>query len=238
MNSPCRGFSTLLRAALGAQWAHLHPDIRARFTLAPGATRQRFTGNMSEIDRSFIGGLIARLIAFMRVLPAVRARDVPFEFNLAPAPVSASNAAVGWFKQRLYHFNDGDFEFRSIMSTARNGDLIEQFAYGLGMKIKLGAEGDHGERLTFRDDGYFLRLGARRLPIPRWLCVGRFTLTHHNIDREHFTVDIRIEHPLCGPLFYQAGSFTQAPAMSPARAATNVSARDKAYSAVRDTACW
>lgn len=68
------------------------------------------------------------------------------------------------------------------------GDLIEQFAYGLGMKIKLG-------------------------------------------------VEIRIAHPLCGRLFYQAGSFKQAHLRLSAQAA-NVSARDKACSAVRDTACW
>ena len=240
MNNPCRGFSTLLRAALGAQWAHLHPDIRARFTLAPGATRQRFTGSMREIDRSFIGGLIARAIAFMRVLPPDRARDVSFEFNLSLAPMSASNSAAGWIKERLYHFDDGDFEFRSIMSITRNGDLIEQFAYGLGMKIKLGAEGNNGDQLTFRDDGYFLRIGSLRLSIPRWLAVGHFTLTHQNIDRNHFTVDIRIAHPLFGRLFYQVGSFKQAPLASsaPSAAATDVSARDKAYSVVRDTTCW
>lgn len=68
------GFAALLRVSLGARWEHLHPDIRARFTPAPGASRQRFTGSMSGIDRSVIGWLIARVIAFVRVLPAVRVR--------------------------------------------------------------------------------------------------------------------------------------------------------------------
>ncbi len=209
------GFAALLRVSLGARWEHLHPDIRARFTPAPGASRQRFTGSMSGIDRSVIGRLIARAIAFVRVLPAVRARDVPFEFNLAPA------LGAGWIKERPYHFDrnqGGRFEFRSIMSIARNGDLIEQFPYSLGMKIKLSVEGDQGDKLMFRDDGYFLRVGRWRLPLPRWLAVGRFTLTHRNIDRERFTVDISIDHPLFGRLFYQAGHFRQAPvapALSP-----------------------
>ena len=219
MKKTPHGFAALLHAALGTQWQHLHPDIRARFTPAPGASRQRFTGSMSEIDRSFIGWLIARAIAFVRMLPAVRARDVPFEFNLTPAP------GAGWFKERLYYFDHDDggrFKFRSIMSIARNGDLIEQFPYGLGMKIKLGVEGNQGDKLMFRDDGYFLRVGRWRLPLPRWLSVGRFTLTHRNIDRERFTVDISIDHPLFGRLFYQAGNFRQAPAALTPSPAPNV----------------
>ena len=203
MNIPLNGLAALLRASLGPRWEDLHPDIRARFTMPPGEMRQTFTGTMSEINRSAIGWLIARLIAFVHVLPAVRARDVPFEFNLSPAQ------NTGWIKERLYHFNDGRFEFRSVMSLTRNGELIEQFPYGLGMKIKLGAEGNAGDKLYFRDDGYFLRIGKRRILLPRWLGVGRFTLMHQNIDRENFTVEIRIDHPLFGRLFYQHGVFKQ-----------------------------
>ena len=231
-NTP-NGFAALLRRALGTQWQHLHPDIRARFTPAPGATRQRFTGTMSKIDRSFIGWLIARAIAFMHVLPAVRARNVPFEFNLSPAQDD------GWHKERLYHFRDGRFEFRSIMSIARNGDLIEQFPFGLGMKIKLGAEGDNGDTLYFRDDGYFLRIGkgdAWRLPLPRWLTVGRFTLAHKNIDRENFTVEINIDHPLFGRLFYQYGAFSESPACGAAFAPVAVAAEPAPPARCPDTA--
>jgi len=219
MDTSLHGLAQLLRASLGARWLELHPDIRARFTLAPGATRQSFAGTMNQIDRSAIGWLIARLIAFVRVLPTARARDVPFEFNLSPAP------GAGWIKQRLYHFSDGRFEFRSVMSLTPNGELIEQFPYGLGMKIKLGAEGNHGDTLYFRDDGYFLRIGALRIPLPRWFGVGRFTLMHQNIDRENFIVAISIDHPLFGQLFYQRGAFT------PARVASHTTPRTLALPA-------
>ena len=230
MNKPPHGLAALLCRSLGADWKRVHPHIRARFTLAPGATRQRYTGTMSEINRSPIGWLIAHLIAFVHILPTARARDVPFEFNLSPAP------GAGWIKERLYHFHQGNnrrFEFRSVMSIARNGELIEQFPYGLGMKIKLVA-GDN--TLYFLDDGYFLRIGTLRLPLPRWLTVGRFTLTHRNIDREHFTVAISLDHPLFGRLFHQVGSFRQSPVTRPT--ATAVSAPEKAHTAVPGTAYW
>ena len=225
MDESLKGLAAVLRTALGARWQHLHPDIRARFTLAPGATRQSFTGTMREIHRSRIGWLIAHLIAFVRILPTVNARDVPFEFNLSPT------AGSGWIKERLYRFSDGCFEFRSVMSIAPDGDLIEQFPYGLGMKIQLGAEDN---KLYFRDDGYFLRFGALRLPLPRWLTVGRFTLMHQNIDHEHFIVEIRLDHPLFGRLFYQVGDFIQSPVV---RSSTRrFSAPDKARRAAPGTA--
>jgi hypothetical protein len=208
MKIASNGLAGLLRAALGARWQQLHPQIRARFTLAPGKTQQSFAGSMSQIDRSACGWVIAKLIAFVRILPSQRARHVPFEFNLRPAQRDISG---GWIKQRIYRFRGGDFEFRSVMRIAPNGELIEQFPYGLGMKIRLGAEGHNGDTLMFRDDGYFLRLGQFRLPLPRWLTVGRFTLAHKNIDREHFSVEISIDHPLLGQLFYQYGRFRESP---------------------------
>src|SRR5689334_21439128 len=100
MDASLHGLAALLRTALGERWKDLHPDIRVRFTLTPGETRQTFTGTMSVVDHSALGWLIAKLIAFVRILPATRARNVPFEFNLSPAP------QTGWIKERLYRFRD------------------------------------------------------------------------------------------------------------------------------------
>ena len=168
-----------------------------------------------------MGWLVAKLIAFIRILPATRARDVPFEFNLRPA--DSNNLSTGWIKERLYRFANGIFEFRSVMNIADNGELIEQFPFGLGMKIKLSAEGKNGDTLYFRDDGYFLKLSFAkfphktwRMPMPRVLTVGRFVLAHKNIDRERFTVEIALDHPLLGRLFHQYGEFREQP---PANAA-------------------
>lgn len=241
MKPPLHGLAAVLRASLGAHWNTLHPDIRARFTLTPEAARQSFTGTMSEVHRSRVGWLIAKLIAFVRILPSVRARNVPFEFHLTPAP----NA--GWVKERLYHFADGRFEFRSVMRVEDNGELVEQFPYGLGMNIKLGAEGADGDTLYFRDDGYFLRVSGFRLPLPHWLTVGRFTLAHHNIDSERFTVAISLDHPLFGRLFFQHGVFSEslacvtASAPMAAAALTGAVARaacpDRAHTAAPGLAC-
>lgn len=232
MNDSPNGLAAVLSAALGTRWPSLHTDIRARFTLAPGETRQSFSGTMDDIQRSALGWWIARLIAFVRILPAQRARNVPFEFHLSRAPAVAG----GWIKQRLYHFSSGPFEFRSVMSLTSKGELIEQFPWGLGMKIRLSAEGDSGDQLYFRDEGYFLCIGGLRMMLPRWLTVGRFTLLHQNIDRENFVVEIRIDHPVLGRLFYQRGQFCEA-GVGVALNAGAAAAPHPARTGVRESAC-
>ena len=37
-NVPQNGLAVVLRTVLGVRWDSLHPDIRRRFTMAPGAT--------------------------------------------------------------------------------------------------------------------------------------------------------------------------------------------------------
>jgi len=89
---------------------------------------------------------IAKLITCLHILPSQRARHVPFMFNLRPAPHPADGGCV---KLHICRFRDGNFEFRSMMSIAPNGELIEQFSRGLGMKIKLSAAGHQGDTLSF-----------------------------------------------------------------------------------------
>ena len=192
-------FADLLDRSLGKDAPRLHPHIRARF-----AESRAFSGRMQQIDRSFFGWCAALLLRPLRVLPACRAYAVPFVFHLEPAP-----AEGGWVKRRLYGFRDGVFEFSSVMSIDSDGSLVEQFPFGLGMRVRLEATAD---ALWFRDDGYFLRLGGLRIDFPRWLGIGRFELEHRNLDRERFDVEIRIRHFLFGHLFHQAGRFANSAA--------------------------
>ena len=139
MDNTPNGLAALLGQTLGAQWRHLHPDIRARFTLAPGATRQRFTGSMSTIERSCIGWLIARLIAFMHVLPSVRARDVPCEFNLI---MRRRHAA--WMLRTLQRHDHEAFlewmrEHRITELSTRQVEILRTEQCKMGLRASLAA---------------------------------------------------------------------------------------------------
>lgn len=191
--------AALLRAALGPRWALLHPHIRARFALAPEEGQAEYFGTMHQVRCTRLGGLFARLIRYARVLPHHNAEQVPFRFDVQPL-----REGLGWLKTRTYHFADEVFSFRSRMSLGRDGELLERFGGGLGMRVRLEVLPN---RLVFVDDGYFLHWRGWRLPLPRPLWPGRFVLVHRDLDATRFEVSIDVAHPWFGPLFHQDGTF-------------------------------
>ncbi|ALN91225.1 MULTISPECIES: DUF4166 domain-containing protein [Lysobacter] len=191
--------AALLRAALGARWSLLHPHIQARFELLPGEAQAEYVGNMHQVRCTWLGGVFARLIRHARILPHQNADEVPFRFDVRPM-----TRGLGWVKTRTYHFVDEVFSFRSRMILGDNGELLEHFGGGLGMRVRLEVLPN---RLVFVDDGYFLHWRGLRLPLPKPLWPGRFVLVHRDLDAEHFEVSIDVEHPWFGPLFHQDGSF-------------------------------
>lgn len=189
----------LLKAALGPRWALLHPHIQARFVLADGQAQAEYVGDMHQVRCTRLGALFARLIRYARVLPHHNADDVPFRFDIEPL-----QRGLGWIKTRTYHFAQEIFSFRSRMTLGADGELLEHFGGGLGMRVRLEVLPN---RLVFVDDGFFLHWRGLRLPLPRPLWPGRFVLVHRDLDAEQFEVSIDVVHPWFGPLFHQEGRF-------------------------------
>jgi hypothetical protein len=191
--------AALLKAALGPRWALLHPHIQARFALADNQAQAEYVGDMHQVRCTRLGALFARLIRHARVLPHHNADNVPFRFDVEPLA-----RGLGWTKTRTYHFAQEVFSFRSRMVLGGNGELLEHFGGGLGMRVRLEVLPN---RLLFVDDGYFLHWRGLRLPLPGLLSPGRFLLVHHDLDAEQFEVCIDVVHPWFGALFHQKGRF-------------------------------
>jgi hypothetical protein len=192
-----QSFIEIIRRDLGTrQWQQLDKRIIRRFTHSHNSTKLRYLGVVHWVYCSPIGYLIGKLLRPFSLLPDRCARNCQFEFV-----ISEKNSAIQ--KQRKYFLdNKGPFTFRSVF-TDQPG-LLEEFGGRLGMNLKLlvtrGA-------LLFRDSNYFWAIARWRLPLPRWLTVGRFELLHRSLDEHRFQVIIRIAHPLFGTLFYQRGVF-------------------------------
>lgn len=197
--APAHDLAALLKAALGPRWTLLHPHIQARFRLAGGQAQAEYAGDMHQVRCTRLGALFARLIRHARVLPHHNADDVPFRFEVEPL-----QRELGWIKTRTYRFAREIFSFRSRMSLGADGELLERFGGGLGMRVRLEVLPN---RLVFVDDGYFLHWRNWRLPLPRPLWPGRFVLVHRDLDADQFEVCIDVVHPWFGPLFHQEGRF-------------------------------
>lgn len=193
-----RSFAAVLRCGLGEYaWSKLEPAIGARFS--PYLSEDRplhFIGTMQWVYCSPFGAAIARIVRRFSILPDTCARDTEFDFI-----IGVHNGEI--LKQRCYELGRrGRFTFTSLFREQPR--LHEEFGGGIGMY--LGLTVNRGA-LLFRDRGYFLRIGRWRLPLPRWLTVGRFELLHRNIDERRFQIIIRVAHPFLGTLFYQRGEF-------------------------------
>jgi hypothetical protein len=194
-------FAVLLQRQMSAtDWAQLQPSIRARFaTTQAHPVLAHFEGTMQWVYCSPLGTLIAKLLSRWPMLPASCGQNIAFDFSIF-------KKANQFIKRRRYRLDKGCFSF--VSTVDEQPCLHEEFAGGLGMYLQLSAEQG---ALLFRDKGYFLRLGAWRIPLPRCLSVGAFELLHRTIDEDRFQVIIRVTHPLFGTLFYQRGEFHNAP---------------------------
>lgn len=187
------GFGQLIRRALApGALCGLHPQIRRRFD----HPSPHFAGRMQMVYCSLLGRVVATMLAPARLLPARCACDVAFEFSIAAVDGKLR-------KRRLYRWSDGS-SFAFVSEVGEIPWLHEQFGLGLGMYLRLAVEDDGS--LLFADDGYFLRLGSLRLPLPSWM-PGRFELLHRTLDAHRFSVQLRVSNPLLGTLFYQCGEF-------------------------------
>jgi hypothetical protein len=65
--------------------------------------------------------------------------------------------------------------------------------------------------LVFTSDRYFVDLGRLRAWLPRWLCSGKLTVTHGEIDATRFAFTLDLVHPLLGTLVHQRAIFEEAP---------------------------
>lgn len=196
-NTSAYSFIDIIQLDLGGkQWSALNHNIIRRFTRSIQQNTLRYRGVVDWVYCSPVGAFIAKCLKPFSLLPDRCARQSQFEFI-----IKEHNGQI--HKQRRYHMETNiPFIFSSLFDNKPS--LHEEFSGGLGMYLGLAVKkGD----LLFRDRGYFFRIGNWRLPIPRWLSVGRFELLHRNIDDRRFQVIIRIAHPLLGTLFYQRGDF-------------------------------
>ncbi len=210
LENPCAGseqeicrvasFGAMLHRALGDHaWGALESAIVSRFSASISAQRTlSFKGTMQRVYCSPVGYMIAKIIKRFAILPDTCAQNSEFTFT-----IGLKNGEI--HKQRAYQLDDN----RHFIFTSRFSDqprLHEEFGGGIGMYLHLLVK---RKALLFRDQGYFLRIRAWRLYLPRWLTVGHFDLLHRNIDAHRFQIIIRVVHPLLGTLFYQRGEFSK-----------------------------
>jgi hypothetical protein len=191
------------RALVGAEvWSQLPEAVRRRFSkrLGPADTIV-YCGEVVETKLSRAGRVLSFLArAIGAPLPLTDGATGP-----ALVVVSEDQKLGGQCWLRIYN-RPGCFP-QAIHSAKRfrgTTGLEEYVGYGIGMALRVTVEDG---ALIFRSAGYFLALGERRLPLPRFLTPGQMTIEHRDLGSGRFAFSLDLTHRLAGQLVSQLANF-------------------------------
>lgn len=183
-------------------WCRLPPAVQARFSrkMIAGACVS-FVGEVTECRMTRLGWLLAQAARLVGgPLPLHRDIGVP-----ACVTVTEDRAGRGQFWTRQYGRHDG---FPQVIFSAKRfvgpTGIEEYLGCGFGIALRLAVE--HGV-LFFLSDHYFVRLGRRRLKLPRWLEPGKLAIGHVDCGGGRFAFTLDLVHSLAGELVHQVAVF-------------------------------
>jgi hypothetical protein len=199
-----------IRQAMGDDWPLLGEIIRRHYDLTPNSDNRFELEGIMDVTVSPIGRLFVSVSRLFDALVPFPGRDIP---------VRVRNWSQADSKQMLWHRTfrypgRKPVIFRSRMAYAGGRDIVEYVKFGLGIRMRLSAE---GETLRYDSQGYVWKLGAVTLPIPDWLLLGRAVIREIPESHERLRVEFTVDHPLWGRTFGYAGRFIYLPAGETAR---------------------
>ena len=184
-------------------WASLPEAVRARFGKSVAGRVVVYAGETVECRMSRSGWLLAQLVRLVGApLPLCRDAFVP-----AVVSVSEDGDAGGQFWTRIYGRRRG---FPQVIHSSKRfagpTGLEEYIGRGLGIALRISVE---NEALHFVSDHYFLKLGRRRLRLPRFLSPGALIVSHIDCNHGWFAFRLVLRHPLLGELIAQTALFSE-----------------------------
>ncbi|WP_217354635.1 DUF4166 domain-containing protein [Ruegeria atlantica] len=196
-------FKTLLGAEA---WDRLPKAIQRRFSKRLlGDASLAYQGRVTQMRMNPIG----RALAFaLRVLGAPLPFDRTSVGRSAVVTVTEDAATGGQFWIRQYGRAAG---FPQMVGSSKRfagpTGLEEYIGFGIGISLRLEST---RTGLYFVSERYFLKLGQRRLPLPRWICPGGLIVGHEELGGGQFRFTMELEHPVFGELIWQDAIFHDA----------------------------
>src|SRR5262245_28653948 len=183
-------------------WPGLAPAIHSRFGIKPLPGQViEYAGRMTAVRASPIGRVFGRMCRL------IGSPIAPYAAEHVDISVFVQRAEDGdgvvWRREYFFH-GRGKVVARSVKKVDGADSLLECFAHGFTMRMRVFAEGGS---LHFLSTGYFVRLGRWRLPIPALLSPGQTHVIHADRGNGRFSFTMTVRHPLYGETFFQDGWF-------------------------------
>jgi len=197
-------------AAIPDVLGDLHPRLRLYFSAIPRGSVGWGEGIFRTVGtpRRWVWPVLAILARFGILFPTWQ-RDVPFTVENRPSEDQRGRPAVAAIRTfRLAERGSTSRRPRRMVDaiTAEGDFLTDRLGVGEPLWARFGARSEAGA-LLLRSTGVAVRVGARRIPIPRALS-PRVTLREafdESIDQQR--VDVTVSLPLVGLVYEYRGVF-------------------------------
>lgn len=197
--------------ALGATAAQLHPEV-LRYAAGPGETGGvGVAEGVFETVRSRFGRLqtLVRPVLGAQLLLGASGRDVPFF-----AVFTSERAATPMLRtERRVDFDRGIRVFVDTLLPGREpGTLLNRLGAAGRLEAELECTVTSTGGFALRSSGMALRLGRRRIRLPRLL--GLDVRSENGYDElvQRQTITAQAVHPILGTVLEYRGSFDYRPA--------------------------
>lgn len=184
---------SLMENALGDQWTHLPAALQAHYQAAPNSD-----SGLLSVEFPLWMKLPLSLLRVMGVLFNRRVSDVPTTVE------KHFDGEIQYWHRRLSIANK-PVTFDSRWQYVGNGELIEFVNRYLGLRMKVGLE---GEVLIYSGVCFVFQLFGLQLRLPEWLLLGHTEIQEKAIDGQSFAMDFRLIHPLFGQIYRFSGVFS------------------------------
>lgn len=186
-----------------AEWGDLPAPVRARFSHSTAPNESIvYSGEILETRLTAYGRGLANLL---RLAGAPLPLEADNRGAAAVVVVTERPDGRGQFWTRQYARRSG---FPQVIHSSKTFSgptgLEETVGAGVTMSLRLAAA---PARLLFVSQGYFLKLGRIRLPIPGALFVGRIIVGHVALAEGGFDFTLEVRHPVLGLIVYQRARF-------------------------------
>lgn len=195
-------------------WDRLPSAIRRRFSkrISSGASLA-YQGRVEKMEMNLAGRVLASV---MRAIGAPLPFDRTSAGRSAVVIVTEDAATGGQFWIRQYGRSSG---FPQVVSSSKRFDgptgLEEYIGYGIGIALRLECS---DRALFFVSEGYFVKIGRWRVPLPKWICPGQLVIGHEELGDGQFRFSLVLSHHLLGSVIRQDAVFFDAEIVEAANA--------------------
>nr|WP_243751945.1 DUF4166 domain-containing protein [Leucobacter weissii] len=161
-----------------------------------------------EIAGSRFGPLLrlARPILGPGMLVTRRERRVPF--TVVDRPWSSGDGEPALATGRVFGFRGGSQRFIDVLLTGPEPGALRNVLGARGrVELLLDCGVDAEGRLILRSRSMRLRIGRRRLRLPRLLGIAAESATGFDAERQCYTISARARHPVLGTVLEYRGDF-------------------------------